>query len=301
VHTKFSDQQKAGIFTVVVFLLAVAATMVINTLGLGSNFFAWAAVWSITPVLATLIMLLVVTRDGYSKDGWRTLGLHRLGLRVWWIAFFGTLAVTVAAYAVVWLTPLASPTMPPQGALPVVRAFMLQVPILATTFVLCEEIGFRGYLLPKLLPLGRKRALLISGLIFATWHMPLIFLTSLLPIGNPVISLPLFYAAVVAGTFFYGYLRLASGSIWPASIAHATHNTISGMITVFSVTSAPLLVNGYLLGEFGIVITAAAAIAAALVSRLVPHNGEGHDSGTQAPVVPDGASQTTAMPQPDPH
>jgi membrane protease YdiL (CAAX protease family) len=39
------------------------------------------------------------------------------------------------------------------------------VPILATTFLLCEEIGFRGYLLPKLLPLGRKRALLLSGLV----------------------------------------------------------------------------------------------------------------------------------------
>jgi pimeloyl-ACP methyl ester carboxylesterase len=72
-----------------------------------------------------------------------------------------------------------------------------------------------------------------------------------------------FYAAVVAGTFFYDYLRLASGSIWPASIAHATHNSVSGMIMVFSVTSAPLLVNGYLFGEFGILIIAAAAIRSA--------------------------------------
>jgi membrane protease YdiL (CAAX protease family) len=44
---------------------------------------------------------------------------------------------------------------------------------LATTFSLAEEIGIRGYLLPKLLPLGRKRALLVSGLVWATWHMPL--------------------------------------------------------------------------------------------------------------------------------
>ena len=149
-------------------------------------------------------------------------------------------------------------------------SFLLQLPILATTFLLSEEIGFRGYMLPKLLPLGRKRALLVSGLVFATWHLPLVFLTSLLPIGNPVISLPLFYAAVVAGSFFYGYLRLASGSVWPASIAHATHNSVSVMITGFTVTASPLLVNVYLLGEFGIVITAVAAIAAALVSRLVP-------------------------------
>jgi membrane protease YdiL (CAAX protease family) len=293
-HTNFSDLQKAGIFTVVVLVLATAAALVTRVFGLASSFFVWAAVWSITPVLATVIMLLVVTRDGYSKEGWRTLGLHRLGLRVWWIAFFGTLAITVVAYAAVWLTPLASATVPPQGALPVVRAFLLQVPILATTFLLCEEIGFRGYLLPKLLPLGRKRGLLLSGLIFATWHVPLAFLTPLLPIGNPAIGLPLFYAAVVAGSFFYGYLRLASGSIWPASIAHATHNSVSGMIPVFSVTSAPLLVNTYLVGEFGILITAAAAILAALVSRLVPDDIKDHDRDSQAPVSDDADRTTTA-------
>ena len=222
-----------------------------------------------------------------------------VGASLWWIAFFGSLAITVVAYAAVWLTPLASVTVPPQGVLPAVGSFLLQVPILATTFLLCEEIGFRGYLLPKLLPLGRKRALLLSGLVFATWHMPLALLTPLLPIGNPVIGLPLFYAAVVAGSFFYGYLRLASGSIWPASIAHATHNSVSGMITVFTVTSTPLLVNGYLVGEFGIMITAGAAVGAALVSRLVPNNSEDPDSGTHAPV-PDRASQTSTMPQADP-
>lgn len=148
-HTKFTDLQKAGIFTAVVLVLAVAAALTIEAFGLGSNFFAWATVWSITPALATVIMLLVVTRDGRSKEGWRTLGLHRLGLRVWWIAFFGTLAITVLANAAVWLTPLASATVPPQGVLPVVGSLLLQLPILATTFLLSEEIGFRATCCPS--------------------------------------------------------------------------------------------------------------------------------------------------------
>ena len=38
--------------------------------------------------------------------------------------------------------------------------------------------------------------------------MPLLFLTSLIPVGNKVVGVPLFYAAVVAGSFFYGYLRI---------------------------------------------------------------------------------------------
>lgn len=264
--------QQSGIFTVLVLILAVAAALAINALGLASNGFAWGAVWSITPALATAIMLLVVTRDGYSRKGWQALGLQRLGLRMWGIAFFGTLAITVAATAAVWLTPLASVTAPAGGIVNSVVSLVIQVLLLATTFALAEEIGIRGYLLPKLLPLGRKRALLLTGLVWATWHMPLIYLTSLLPIGNKVIAVPLFYAAVVAGSCYYGYLRIASGSLWPASIAHAVHNSAWGMMVAFTATSSPLLVNTYLLGDSGILITAGAAVGAVLISRLVRHD-----------------------------
>ena len=211
-----TDTSKAAIFTALVLILAVAAALAINAFGLASNEFAWGAVWSITPVLATVIMLLVVTREGYSRKGWQSLGLHRLGLRMWPIAFFGTLAITVAATAAVWATPLASVTAPAgAGIINSAVSLVLQVLLLATTFSLAEEIGIRGYLLPKLLPLGRKRALLVSGLVWATWHMPLLFLTSLIPLGNKAIGVPLFYAAVVAGSFFYGYLRIAPAACGP--------------------------------------------------------------------------------------
>jgi membrane protease YdiL (CAAX protease family) len=296
-HTRFTDNQKAGIFTGLVLVLAVAAALVINATGLDSNLFGWGAVWSITPTLATVIMLLVVTREGYSRDGWKSLGLHRLGVRVWWIAFFGTLLITIAATAAVWATPLASVTMPPGGVLNSVVRLVIQTLLLATTFSLAEEIGIRGYLLPKLLPLGRKRALLLSGLVWATWHMPLIYLTALLPIGKPVIGVPLFYAAVVAGSFFYGYLRLASGSLWPSSIAHATHNTAWGIMVGFTATSSPLLVNGYLLGDFGIVIMVAAAVGAALVSRLVPPGGDEVRRGGDTPVLDPSEQGTTTSTQ----
>jgi uncharacterized protein len=263
-----TDTSKAVIFSGLVLILAVAAALAINALGLASNELAWGAVWSITPLLATVIMLLVVTREGHSRAGWRSLGLHHLGLRMWWIAFFGTLAITVAATAAVWATPLASVTAPAGGIINSSVSLVVQVLILATSFALAEEIGIRGYLLPKLLPLGCKRALLLTGLVWATWHMPLIYLTSLLPIGNKIIAVPLFYAAVVAGSFFYGYLRIASGSLWPASIAHAVHNSAWGMMVAFTATASPLLVNSYLLGDSGIVITAGAALGAVLVSRL---------------------------------
>src|SRR5919112_5516575 len=173
--TKLTDASKGVIFTVLVLFLAVSAALSINVLGLASNDLVWGTVWMCTPTVAALVMLLVVTRDGYSREGWKVLGLHRLGLSVWWIAFGLTFLITVAASAVVWATPLASFVMPGGGIVDSLLNLLIQVVILMLTFSLAEEIGIRGYLLPKLLSLGRTRALAVSGLVFATWHMPLIF------------------------------------------------------------------------------------------------------------------------------
>ena len=64
-----TDTSKAAIFSVLVLILAVAAALAIKALGLTS--LLWAVVWSSTPSLATVIMFLVVTRDGRSRQGWR--------------------------------------------------------------------------------------------------------------------------------------------------------------------------------------------------------------------------------------
>jgi len=81
-----------------------------------------------------LIMLLVVTREGHSKEGLKTPGLHRLGLSVWWIAFGATLVITVAASAIVWATPLASFVVPEGGVINPLVGFLVQAIILACSF-----------------------------------------------------------------------------------------------------------------------------------------------------------------------
>src|ERR671917_669184 len=136
--TKLTDTSKAAIFAVLVLCLSVGAALLIRfldlPLGLGLGL-----VWSSTPTLATLIMLLVVTREGYSKEGWKSLGLHRLGLNVWWIAFGGTLLITVAASAVVWATPLASFVVPEGGIVDPVLSFFILFGMVVLFFGLAEE------------------------------------------------------------------------------------------------------------------------------------------------------------------
>src|SRR5215217_2872912 len=285
--TKLTDTNKAAIFSVLVLCMAVGAALLIRMLGLSPGY-GMFALWMSTPTVATLIMLLVITREGYSKEGWKSLGLHRLGLNVWWIAFGVTLLVTVAASAVVWATPLASFVVPEGGILDPILSFFIFFGMTVVWFGLAEEIGMRGYLQPRLMSLGRTRALLVVGLVWATWHMPIYyFMTKLFPVGNVLLFLPLFYATVVAASFFFGYMRIYTGSIWPATIAHAVHNAAWESLAAFTVTSYPVLVNLYLVGDNGILIVIGVALGAIWLSYYLKGGMDrAQEAGAVAPKVP---------------
>src|SRR5689334_4852670 len=45
-----------------------------------------AEIAMLTPLAAVLLMQLVFTRDGWTKTGWLSLGLHRAGWRAWGLA-----------------------------------------------------------------------------------------------------------------------------------------------------------------------------------------------------------------------
>src|SRR5215211_5112475 len=283
--TKLTDTSKGAIFSVLVLCLAVGAALLIRFLNITSDVVMFT-IWSITPTMAALIMLLVVTKDGYSKEGWKSLGLHRLGLSVWWIAFGATLLITVAASAVVWATPLASFVLPEGGILNPLINLLILVVIYTLTFALTEEIGMRGYLQPRLMSLGRTRALLVVGLVWATWHMPLYyFVAKLFPVGNVLFFLPLFYGTIVAASFLFGYLRIYTGSTWPASIAHATHNAAWSVLAMLTATSYPVLVNLYLVGDYGILILVGVAIGAIGVGYYLRRGMNKAQSGGEAPEV----------------
>jgi uncharacterized protein len=298
--TKLTETNKAAIFTVLVLCMAVGAALLIRFLSISSDPVIFS-IWSCTPTVATLVMLLVVTRDGYSREGWKSLGLHRLGLSVWWIAFGVTLLITIAASAVVWATPLASLALPEGGLVDPILSFFIFFGMSVVWFALIEEIGMRGYLQPHLMSLGRRRALLLVGLVFATWHMPLIFLAPAaadFPTGNLLLFFPLFYGTFVAASFFFGYLRIYTGSTWPASIAHAVHNAAWGVLgAVTLITAAPVLVDVYLVGDFGLLILIGTVIGAIWVGHRFKGGMDEAQSGAEVPRVDPAPPSAPAAPR----
>ncbi|WP_417233528.1 CPBP family intramembrane glutamic endopeptidase [Arthrobacter sp.] len=117
-----------------------------------------------------------------------------------------------------------------------------------------EEIGWRGWLVSRLEPLGRTATVLISGVIWGLWHAPLI----LLGYNYPGVPGWLGLAAMVGFTVSFGavlaWLRLASNSVWPAALAHGALNAAAGLFLVFAATTdldmlvvAPLGWTGWIL------------------------------------------------------
>lgn len=87
-----------------------------------------------------------------------------------------------------------------------------------------EEFGWRGYLLPKLLPFGRKKALIISGIIWGLWHLPFVLLVDYGGYPDKIAG-GLIYAALITLLGIYiGALALNNKSTLLASYMHGIFN-----------------------------------------------------------------------------
>lgn len=102
-----------------------------------------------------------------------------------------------------------------------------------TLTAIAEELGWRGYLTPRLDAGGVSRLAnhVIVGVVWGLWHLPYVtvhwdFSDESLWTLAPRVVIGTTIAAVV-----YGEIRLRTGSVWPAVITHATGNAlIAGLL-----------------------------------------------------------------------
>lgn len=125
-----------------------------------------------------------------------------------------------------------------------------------------EEIGWRGFLAPRMAQLaGFMPSVFIVGLIWGAWHMPLILFGSYNAETEWWVAIPCFMVLVLGISLIAAWLRLKSGSLWPAAILHASHNLF--IQRVFTPLTGPRgEVTPYVIDEFGIVVPLAILIFA---------------------------------------
>jgi membrane protease YdiL (CAAX protease family) len=97
-------------------------------------------------------------------------------------------------------------------------------PFINSIFGLGEEIGWRGFLLPRLLPLGKGRAYLLLGVIWGLWHAPLILVGFNYP-GYPILGIVWMIGLTTALGVYINELTLRERSTILAGWLHGLFNS----------------------------------------------------------------------------
>jgi CAAX protease family protein len=140
---------------------------------------------------------------------------------------------------------------------------MLISPLINSLFTFGEEFGWRAYLLPKLMPLGGRRAALLTGVIWGVWHWPVIAMGHNYGLdypGAPWLGMVMMVWFTVVVGVFLAWATLRSGSVWPAVIGHAALNGIAGLPAFFVQGTPNPLLGPFVTGLVGSVAWAAIAL-----------------------------------------
>ena len=239
---------------------------------------ATAYMWA--PALGNILTRLV------TREGWKEVGLRPHFKKGWpyWLAgwvlpagmtVFGAAVFFVffpqyfdASLSLVRQQTAASPALAALSpwlfvAIQLVAAVLIS-PIANSLATFGEEFGWRGYLMPKLMPLGGRKAMLLIGLIWGVWHWPVIFMGyeySFKYPGYPWAGPLLFIWVTFGFGTFLGWLTLRSKSIWPAVIGHAAINGIAAAAALVTTGQPNPLLGPLPVGIIGSLGYALVAIA----------------------------------------
>ena len=180
----------------------------------GSPLVVHLLLWSVA--LASVIARLV-TREGFRDVSFRWGGPRST---TWAIAgVLIPLVVGTLSFGAVWLTGLV-PFAPPGGAVGLLAAMTVGL-VTAVVLAAGEEIGWRGYLLTRLVDAGVPRPVLVHAVLWALWQLPLILAGVLwVEHPDPVIAALVVTVSTVPLGFLLARIRLSSGSVWPCVVAH---------------------------------------------------------------------------------
>jgi membrane protease YdiL (CAAX protease family) len=258
------DRQRARrglalFFTLVIVFEAVVITAMVVT---GMYALVVALMWSVA--LASVIARLVL-REGFADVSFRLGG--RRSVRWFVIALLFPQFVGFVAFGAAWLTGLALFTSTAEGFWTTWLAASTVGTLVSCVYAAGEEIGWRGYMLTRLIAAGVPRPVLVSGLIWGLWHVPLI-LVGLLYAEHPFmpIAAVVFVISATATAFVLARARLESGSLWPCILLHGAYNS------VIQAAFWPAAAGGgtsviWVDMEAGILVSAVLVLAAVLLCR----------------------------------
>ncbi|HET7480744.1 MAG TPA: type II CAAX endopeptidase family protein [Rubrobacteraceae bacterium] len=249
-------------FAVVVMLSASIESFIIKRPDIDGPFIVGLM---FVPAIASIVARLVL-KEGFSDVSFRFGGRHTW--RAIGLALIFPTVVGLTAYGIAWTTGLVR--FSSDGSSPIV--VLLIGIILATTLWTAlsslvtagEEIGWRGYMLTRLIDSKVSRPVLVSGLIWGLWHVPLVLAEVYAAGPSPALSAAFIMVSIISFGYVIARLRLETGSIWPAIILHSSWNSIIQGPFDGATTGAGAAVW---VGESGILTALTLVVVAVVFSR----------------------------------
>ncbi|MEK4061482.1 MULTISPECIES: type II CAAX endopeptidase family protein [Paenibacillus] len=250
------------------FTLLIPISVIGYILGMKNPAFILLLMWA--PGLASIFARLIL-REGIADISLRVGGrrsLKRLPFVLLFPVFIG-----LVAYGIAWITGLVQYVTPEtyiKAPPAVVFTALLLVQMVAGTAMgligsIGEELGWRGYMLTRLIDARVPYPILTSGIIWGLWHLPLIIAGLYYSGPYLALSIILFMVTVTSFGYIIGRLRLTTGSVWPAIFLHASWNAvIQNVFDTFSEGDQALLWTG----ESGVFVALALLVAALTLSRI---------------------------------
>ncbi len=237
------------------------------------QFVILAVMW--VPALATVVTVRRVTHEGFAIANvrigpWRSYLTVGLVIPACFVVIYALTAIlgfgrpewsmhSFLAGIEAKMGARGQPIPSPSVILPTLYfAALVVAPFVNAVFGFGEELGWRGYLLPKLLPLGKTRAYLLVGIVWGLWHLPLVLVGFTYP-GHPVAGAAMFTILTIVFGAYLNELTLRHRSSVLAGWAHGVFNSQKlGVYPLLFPDVDPLL-GGYA-GVLGIVVWTALAV-----------------------------------------
>jgi membrane protease YdiL (CAAX protease family) len=218
--------------------ISVGATTAIAALSASMGWTVHSPAWGVLAPLAMWAPALgrFVARRTVDRDFTFTLPLSKWGATgsqviVWPLVV--PLAVYGAAYFIAasagfahWSPGGGKWTTGPQIALNLLVNLTI-LGVFGTFTALGEEIGWRGYLQPRLDAAGVRWSVAVVWLCQLAYHAPLMAGAGYANRGSLFISLALFASGDISVAFLWAREAYRARSVWPAVFFHSFHNTIS--------------------------------------------------------------------------
>jgi membrane protease YdiL (CAAX protease family) len=239
---------------------------------------ATVALVSVAVLQVALLLFVLVLRLVSGREAVARAGLAGGRVRYWalfGLAFVLFFALQSALNLVTGLGKFPSNTqqeLVAQGIPGEVYPIIVAVVLLTSIFVdpvmsmgggtFGEEYGWRGYLQGELVKAGKRRGVLLVGLIWAVWHYPIIL------VGRhayPASALGLLLMAgfcVLLG-FVLGYAMLKAGSVWLAAYLHGLANTLIAYMFGFIAQPSNIAIS-FGMGALGLACAALVVLAISL-------------------------------------